>query len=241
MKDKIKRAAGHVSDFIAGRGFYIVLFLCIAAIGVSGYILFFSGSSPAKYVTEEEAFASEQIPELEADMEQGPDSEVSKETSVDIELPVNVPSSVTKAESKSVVSKPVFVWPLKGEILMNFARSELLYSKTLADWRAHMGVDIAAGMGAEVMSISSGVVESVEDDDLMGTTVVINHGDKLYSVYSNLAELPTVKAGDKVSSGDIIGAIGETALLEIGEVPHLHFEMVLNGEQINPDDYLPAR
>ena len=98
---------------------------------------------------------------------------------------------------------------------------------------------LAADLGTQVKATADGVVAGVYDDDLFGTTVVIAHGGGLQSVYANLAALPTVKEGDAVVAGQVIGAVGDTALGETGEVTHLHFAMSLDGESVDPGDYLP--
>ena len=87
--------------------------------------------------------------------------------------------------------------------------------------------------------MASGKVTEVYRDDLFGTTVVIAHSGGLTSQYSNLAATPTVAAGDSVTVGQVIGAVGDTALCETGEVCHLHFAMTKDGVSVDPDDYLP--
>lgn len=84
-----------------------------------------------------------------------------------------------------------------------------------------------------------GTVEQVCQDDLMGTTVVIDHGDGLQSAYSNLAAVPTVSVGDTVSTGSVIGSVGETALAEHNRAAHLHLEMLRDGVAVDPAQYLP--
>jgi len=71
--------------------------------------------------------------------------------------------------------------------------------------------------------------------------VEITHGAGLVSIYANLAAVPTVAAGEQVTVGQVIGAVGDTALCEIGEVYHLHFAMRCNGESVDPADWLPAK
>ena len=111
----------------------------------------------------------------------------------------------------------------------------------MADWRVHNGIDLAAEAGSRVIAASSGTVEEVRNDDLYGTTVVIDHGNGLKSIYSNLAGTPAVAKGDTVSAGSVIGSVGDTAEAEIGEVAHLHFEMTKDGAEVDPADYLPAK
>ena len=78
----------------------------------------------------------------------------------------------------------------------------------------------------------------VYDDEFLGTTVVINHPDGHVSQYSNLAVMPSVSAGDSVEAGQTIGAVGETALLEIADEPHLHFAVYANGDTIDPAEFI---
>ena len=134
-----------------------------------------------------------------------------------------------------------FIWPLAGNVVSQFSNEELVYSKTMADWRTHNGVDISAQIGTKVMAAADGTVKDVYTDDLYGTTVVVDHGDGLLSIYSNLASVPTVVAGDYVSMGLVIGAVGDTALAEASETQHLHFEMQKDGAAVNPADYLPEK
>ncbi len=132
-----------------------------------------------------------------------------------------------------------FIWPLNGSISVPYSPDALIYDRTMGDWRTHDGVDLAAPLGTKVMAAADGVVTDIVADEMYGTTVVIDHGAGVVSEYSNLTEMPTVKIGDSVTMSSVIGAIGNTALCESGEVTHLHFRMTVNGESVNPSEYLP--
>ena len=108
----------------------------------------------------------------------------------------------------------------------------------MGDWRTHGGLDIAAENGMRVMSISAGTVEQVYKDGMMGTTVVVDHGGGLCSWYCNLAEETAVQVGDSVEIGTVLGTVGGTAIAEVGVEPHLHLETLLNGQPVDPRDYL---
>ena len=114
----------------------------------------------------------------------------------------------------------------------------LAYNPTTRDWRTHEGVDLAAVSGEPVKASCAGTVAAVYEDEALGMTVVISHADGYATHYSNLAELPTVSVGDSVSAGDVIGAVGETALLESGEEPHLHFAVYSGSTPVDPTEYL---
>jgi murein DD-endopeptidase MepM/ murein hydrolase activator NlpD len=85
----------------------------------------------------------------------------------------------------------------------------------------------------------SGTVSAVYEDGLMGITVVIDHGDGLTSTYCNLADRPTVQAGDKVQTGTVIGAVGDSAIAERGVSDHLHLETAMAGQSVDPREFLP--
>lgn len=109
---------------------------------------------------------------------------------------------------------------------------------TLGDWRTHGGLDIAAAQGVQVLSISAGTVDQVYRDGLMGTTVVVDHGGGLQSWYCNLAEDVSVEAGDTVEIGGVLGTVGSTAIAEVGVSSHLHLETLLDGQPVDPREYL---
>ena len=125
--------------------------------------------------------------------------------------------------------------PVDGNIIRIFAINSLVYSETLNQWMTHSGVDIAGSKGSEVRSIAEGTVENVYNDDMLGMTVVISHANGCVSIYSNLDENVDVSIGDTVRSRQVIGRIGATAISECLERSHLHFELHINGEPVNPE------
>ena len=133
---------------------------------------------------------------------------------------------------------PQVVSPLDGTTVTVFSMTELMYDETMADWRTHSGVDIQAGEGDAVKTAAGGVVLSVTDNELMGTTVVIEHGGGYTTQYSSLQAEPPVAAGEQVAAGDIIGYVGNTAAAESTMGPHLHFSVSQNGELVDPTEYV---
>lgn len=131
-----------------------------------------------------------------------------------------------------------FSAPVNGEILKDYSGEELVYSETMRDWRCHGGVDFAADEGNEVVCVADGTVEAISDDGMYGRCVVVIHNGGLRSIYSNLADGSEVSVGDNVLQGGIIGKVGSTAVAEATEGSHLHFEVSLNGETVDPHNYL---
>ena len=133
---------------------------------------------------------------------------------------------------------PQVVSPLDGTTVTVFSMTELMYDETMADWRTHNGVDIQAGEGDAVKTAADGAVQMVNDDELMGTTVVIAHAGGYTTQYSSLQKEPPVKEGQQVRAGEIIGYVGSTAAAESTMGPHLHFSVSRNGELIDPGEYV---
>ena len=129
-----------------------------------------------------------------------------------------------------------YIAPVSGNVIKDFSGEELVFSVTMNDYRVHTGVDIACSVGEAVKCFSDGIIVSIEDTPLMGNTITVDHGDGLISRYSNLSHIYPggIEVGTEVSMGDIIGGIGESALIECGEEPHLHFEVSKNGTEVDP-------
>ena len=134
---------------------------------------------------------------------------------------------------------PGYTLPVAGEVSVAFSGDVLVYSETMNDYRVHTGVDIASALGTPVKAFTDGVVAEIYEDPLMGQTVVIDHGNNTKSVYQNLSpQLPSdIKVGVLVKEGHVIGGVGETVLVECAQVPHLHFEVSVNGENVDPMSY----
>ncbi len=133
---------------------------------------------------------------------------------------------------------PEFIMPTIGDVAKKFSIDALVFSNTMEDYRTHNGIDICVAMSEGVMAAADGIVAEVYEHPMMGNTVVIAHDGDARTVYQNLADEVTVSVGDTVKSGEIIGAVGDSAIIEIAEEPHLHFEIMVGGEYQNPLDYI---
>ena len=141
-------------------------------------------------------------------------------------------------KAKEEAKDPVFVYPVEGEIIVDYAKDKLVYSNTLGEWITHLGVDIKAEKTTVVKSASDGTVKSIKNDPRYGLTVVIEHKNGFSTIYSNLLTAEFVNVGENVTSGQTIGTVGNTASFEILDESHLHFEILKNNEQIDPNMYL---
>ena len=133
---------------------------------------------------------------------------------------------------------PEFIMPTIGDVAKKFSIDALVFSNTMEDYRTHNGIDICAAIGEGVMAAADGIISEVYEHPMMGNTVVIAHDGDIETVYQNLADEIPVSIGETVKSGEIIGAVGDSAIIEIAEEPHLHFELTVGGEYQNPLDYI---
>lgn len=131
-----------------------------------------------------------------------------------------------------------FEWPVKGDILKAFSADNLLYSSTLQEWTVHNGIDIKADKTSIVCAAADGTIKSIKNDPRYGLSVVIEHENGFKTVYSNLLTSEFVVEGERVSKGQTIGTVGNSANFEVSDDSHLHFEMLKDGEYIDPTLYL---
>lgn len=228
-----------LGDFVLGKGFYIVLFLCLAAIGISGYYMVrFAGGSqdPAQSVTGTPKVTLPD-PVEQPQGEKPQEQQTQKEDPQPVKEPVEEETAAPETTGDETV---VYTWPVKGEVLRGFSVETLAYDQTMGDWRTHSGVDIAAEEGLKVLAPGKGEVTQVYDDPMMGSTVVISHPDGRSSLCANLAEVQ-VAVGDQVDTGAVIGVVGGGAMAESAMPSHLHLEMTAeDGGPVDPLTVLPA-
>ena len=215
----------------AGKGYYIALILCAAAIGITGYWYYQSESNVQDIPVEETIL--QDIPADAAQVQDVPAIATQPATRPDTpSAPARTMPSVTpKKELKTMC-------PVEGAQITGYSMEALSYNQTTRDWRVHNGVDIAAETGTEVCAAADGKVYTVYEDDAMGCTVVIRHDGGYTTRYSSLAEELTVKAGDEVKAGQVIGYVGDTALVETTLGTHVHFGVTCQGEPMDPAEFL---
>lgn len=283
-----------IGDFLMGKGFYMVLLLCVMAIGGSGYYLYHLAatslngeeqavSAPAQVEVETESetvsdndvnqeladalaqaeaeaqavaqaqaeaeAAEDETESSSSETEQAEDSSTSDQTE---EATEEALAEATVTEDTSDVQETVeaetvteteatqttFAAPVSGETVEAFSDTELTYNAALGDWRTHNGVDLAAELGDPVSAVLDGEVLSVTDDLLLGTTITLNHGNGLMTIYANLDPDVAVQQGDTVTAGEILGSVGNTAAGESHDGAWLHFAVQQDGVAVDPADYL---
>ena len=157
------------------------------------------------------------------------------------EQPKEEPKNETTETQEQVTEtkqEVTFIKPTDGEIIREFAKDNLIYSETLKEWITHTAVDIKADKTSVIKSSADGIVKSIVNDPRYGLTVIIEHDDGYETVYSNLLTAEFVVEGEEVSQGQTIGTVGNTASFESSMDCHLHFELLKDGEYLDPTIYL---
>ena len=206
----------------SGKGYYIALVLCAVAIGITGYLYYRNASDTPDQL---------QSPDAVVDANQG-DKDVQVVAPEGDGNKVTTPTDATGKKPEKRVS------PVSGETVVPYSMETLTYNQTTRDWRVHDGMDIAAEAGAEVCAAADGVIYTVYEDETMGMTVVISHDGGYSTKYASLAENVAVAPGDTVTAGQVIGYVGDTALLESAVGDHVHFSVSCSGELVDPQQFL---
>ncbi|MGI5838175.1 MAG: M23 family metallopeptidase [bacterium] len=140
-------------------------------------------------------------------------------------------AGASPAELEARVRERGLTAPLAAEVTSGYGPR--LHPVDLEE-RLHTGIDLGAATGAPVAAALDGIVSEVSEDEILGKTIVINHGDGIETVYAHCSET-TAGAGQYVRSGDTIAYVGETGQTD---GPHLHFEVRVDGTPIDPSRVL---
>ena len=218
-------------DGIYGKGYYIALILCAAAIGISGYMYYHNANETENQL---QAAVSDAVvePNLQEDM---PVVVIQPQPVQGEAVKPDTTQPTAAAQPKTVLKTAA---PVSGQTVSAYAMDCLSYNETTRDWRVHNGVDIAAEEGTEVYAAADGTVYTTFKDDSMGMTVVIRHDGGYTTQYSSLAEELQVSAGDAVELGQTIGCVGSTALVETAIGPHVHFSVTYRDAPVDPAEFL---
>ncbi len=137
----------------------------------------------------------------------------------------------TTTTTKQAEAPDLYVLPLTNTVQKPFSIDAPVYSETMKDWRIHTGVDFAGEKGQVVKAVARGTVTEITEDPLWGYMITIDHGVGVVSRYCGVE--PSVRVGDKP---DVAAPIGKliTIPCESAQTPHLHFEMTVDGQPVNP-------
>ncbi len=257
--ENIKKKISYIK-LSKNKSFYIVLIACLTAIIVTAYLSYMGQKADlAEYnmavenINKSQGKVQENVNEETQQLQEIKPEEQTSKKEAEAEEPVlndQVSEKLSQLQNTGRQPKPkkeilvsvnlnTMIKPVFGEIIKPFSVDRPVYSETLKHWETHKGIDIKAEYGTPVKAVLSGTVEEVVEDPRLGWKVVLNHGNKVKTLYANLAKEILIKEGEYVKKGTVIGAVGQSALVEVADPPHLHFELIKAGKHIDPAHYLP--
>ncbi|MDD3693352.1 MAG: M23 family metallopeptidase [Oscillospiraceae bacterium] len=209
-------------------GFYLALAICLAAVGGVAVLTFISS-----------------MPDIDIENSgQSQSSVITTKTKEVGQIVTNVPDERTTTTGTSTQSQPtqttaskaadLFILPLTNEVIRIYSGVKPVFNETMQDWRVHNGVDFKGTAGQSVKALADGTIESISKDPLWGDIVIIDHGYGIKSRYCGV-RVSTHKEKSTVKVGDVIGTLS-TIPCEASDGPHLHLEIIANGEYVNPID-----
>lgn len=222
-----------------GKGYYIVLALCAAAVCTAAFAAI-SGVGRK---------SNEVIPENFGNPESAID-QIEKivslpQTDVKAKEPEKTPETTQPAKDTAspgaiITEEKKLEAPLSGTVATPFSAGAMVYSPTMNDYREHTGTDVSAEAGTAVKAAASGTIDGLYYDDLWGQVIIITHTGGVRTIYKNLdPELPAnIVPGARVEGGTVIGKLGEQGIIESAEPAHLHFEIEKAGVLVNPEEYV---
>ncbi len=182
------------------------------------------------------------LPEIvqpDTDSEQAVETDTQTDTDTDSAETVTETDIDIGTDSSGQIVSDTYLYPTGKEITREYSGDDLIYSKTMNDWRVHLGCDYYAQKGEKVKPITTGTVTQIYNDPLYGVTVVIDHGNSVVAYYSGLGSTTLVNVGDRVEIGDYIGSVNVVPSESLDD-PHLHLGIKVNDEWIDPADILDA-
>ena len=225
----MKKTDGKTMLFLRRNAVYIVLALCILAVGLSVTLMLVNrstGEPTTDVPTINDTIDPPSVDEPVIDPIDPP---------ID-DNPVIEPEDPTPSEP---VIKPIeFIIPVANVTAVGEYGDTMVFNDTLGRFTAHLAIDFFAPEGTSVLAAYDGTISSIENTLLEGTTITIEHGNGLYTVYNSLADGDAVSVGQTVKQGDVIGEVSVTNRQEYKSGAHLHFEVIENGENIDPSKYL---
>ena len=225
------------------KGAAVGLVICfVALIAIVGAITFsnYERKSEGELAKTEEKnqVAQKQDAEEESQVTQGDkvEAEIVEKPEVVIEETPIVQAPVTQ-KTYSFSKEDMLVWPIDGNVLLNYSMDETVYFSTLDQYKYNPALIIAGNVGQEVKSAEDGKVTAIKTDAQTGVTVTVSLGDGYEAVYGQLGEV-CVTQGEKITEGDIIGYLGEPTKYYSVEGCNLYFQLLKDGEPVNPLEYL---
>lgn len=228
-----------------GKGFYIIFALCMVAMAGAAWSAYTSVSDymqPSVIETKPEsdnsskatdASAIEQV--TQAETETQPET-ANVANQAETALPTDA-SEDTEATEEETESDAEYFYPVGNQVLKEYSGATPVKSETFGDYRTHYGTDFKSEKGASVHMITTGTVQSIKTDEILGGIIVTENNDGSVVTYCGVKAAEGLKIGAHLSAGDVIGTL-DSVPGEEKDGAHLHLEISQDGKPVDPAEFL---
>ena len=129
------------------------------------------------------------------------------------------------------------IWPVEDNVILNYSMDKTVYFATLDQYKYNPALIIAGAVGKEVQAAADGKVTSIKTDAQTGVTITVDLGDGYEAIYGQLDEV-CVSQGELIYQGELIAYMGEPTKYYSVEGPNLYFQMLKDGQPINPMEFV---
>ncbi len=215
-----------VLNFIKRNAYYLAFVLCLAILAVITVSLIVSDNKGALEVNGGAQVEDETQNDETQNGNQNENENAGNENAGGNEQEEQKPTAI------------IFDMPVDGEIIKDYVSASVIYNQTLGVYSGHKAIDFSAEEGTVVSCVYDGIIESVEISKINGTTVTVNHGNGLMSVYNSIEANENLVEGMTVKKGDALGTVSTNNKTEYLDGAHLHFEVLEDGKKVDPNKYL---
>ena len=131
----------------------------------------------------------------------------------------------------------VLTWPASGAVIMGYSMDQTVFFQTLEQYKYNPAMIIGGEVGETITASAAGIVTNIEETAQTGTTVTLDMGNGYTAVYGQLTDVP-LSTGDYVNAGEMIGNLSEPTKYYSVEGPNLYFEILKDGEPVDPMNFM---
>ena len=222
---KFSVAMKRFGGFLKRNAFYFLIVLCIASVATVIALAVTRNNN----VTQDPSISIDDQPTVNPDDQKPSDQQPDD--------PGTQSPDIGDVDPTPPAKKLTFKAPCNGSVVNDYSIDALVESSTFGHWTTHDGIDFVSD-DLNVYASADGAVIANDYDELNGYYITLQHEDGYVTVYRSLEGMSDLKIGDKVEQGQLLGKMSTSQGYESGSGAHLHFEVYLNGESVDPLEVL---
>lgn len=242
-------------SLLKGKGVAVGIVICfVAVIAIAGAYTF---NNYQKQIDEQVAKAEKQAEELAKETEETNTNDIvlpeEKDAAQEEESETETPEEIQTEESDNNTDETavtgdntsgvwfsedsILEWPASGAVIMGYSMDQTVFFQTLEQYKYNPALIVGGEVGETIGASAAGIVTNIEQTAQTGTTVTLDMGNGYSAVYGQLKEVP-VSVGDYVGTGETVGYLSEPTKYYSVEGPNLYFEVLKDGEPVDPTNYM---